>query len=292
MNKKRPFLMALATFGAIFIVFFILILVFTHLTGRPTPFPSGDRIGVIQVLGPIVSSDKLNRDIIRFREDSSIKAIILRIDSPGGGVGPSQEIHDEVAKTVKEKPVVVSMASVAASGGYYIAAPASSIVANPGSLTGSIGVIMEFTNIEDLLDKVGLRTNVIKSGPHKDIGSPVRPMDESDRTILQNIIQDVHNQFIDAVAEGRGMERDVAAQLADGRIYTGKQAFELGLVDRLGNLQVAVDVAAELSDVEGEPQLVYPEKEKPRLIEFLIQETMGQLRQEIFPGLQYRWNGL
>jgi protease-4 len=183
------------------------------------------------------------------------------------------------------------MASVAASGGYYIAAPASSIVANPGSLTGSIGVIMEFTNIEDLLDKVGLRTNVIKSGPHKDIGSPVRPMEESDRAILQNIIQDVHNQFIDAVAEGRGMERDVAAQLADGRIYTGKQAFDLGLVDRLGNLQAAVDVAAELSDVEGEPQLVYPEKEKPRLIEFLIQETMGQLRQEIFPGLQYRWNG-
>jgi len=283
--------MALATFGAIFIVFFILILVFAHLTGRPTPFPSGDRIGVIQVVGPIISSDKINRDLIRFREDPSIKAIILRVDSPGGGVGPSQEIHDEVAKTVKEKPVVVSMASVAASGGYYIAAPASSIVANPGSLTGSIGVIMEFTNIEDLLDKVGLRTNVIKSGPHKDIGSPVRPMEESDRAILQNIIQDVHNQFIDAVAEGRGMERDVAAQLADGRIYTGKQAFDLGLVDRLGNLQAAVDVAAELSDVEGEPQLVYPEKEKPRLIEFLIQETMGQLRQEIFPGLQYRWNG-
>ena len=246
---------------------------------------------MIQVVGPIISSDKINRDLIRFREDPSIKAIILRVDSPGGGVGPSQEIHDEVAKTVKEKPVVVSMASVAASGGYYIAAPASSIVANPGSLTGSIGVIMEFTNIEDLLDKVGLRTNVIKSGPHKDIGSPVRPMEESDRAILQNIIQDVHNQFIDAVAEGRGMERDVAAQLADGRIYTGKQAFDLGLVDRLGNLQAAVDVAAELSDVEGEPQLVYPEKEKPRLIEFLIQETMGQLRQEIFPGLQYRWNG-
>ncbi|AJF06941.1 signal peptide peptidase SppA [Geoalkalibacter subterraneus] len=292
MNKKRPFLMALATFGAIFIVFFILILVFTHLTGRSIPFPSGDRIGVVQVLGPIVSSDKLNRDLIRFREDPSIKAIVLRVDSPGGGVGPSQEIHDEVAKTVKEKPVVVSMASVAASGGYYIAAPASSIVANPGSITGSIGVIMEFTNIEDLLDKVGLKTNVIKSGPHKDIGSPVRPMDESDRVILQNLIQDVHNQFIDAVAEGRDMERTVAAQLADGRIYTGKQALDLGLIDRLGNLQVAVDLAAELSGVEGEPQLVYPEKEKPRLVEFLIQETMGQLRQEIFPGLQYRWNGL
>ncbi len=284
--------MALATFGAIFIVFFILILVFTHLTGRSIPFPSGDRIGVVQVLGPIVSSDKLNRDLIRFREDPSIKAIVLRVDSPGGGVGPSQEIHDEVAKTVKEKPVVVSMASVAASGGYYIAAPASSIVANPGSITGSIGVIMEFTNIEDLLDKVGLKTNVIKSGPHKDIGSPVRPMDESDRVILQNLIQDVHNQFIDAVAEGRDMERTVAAQLADGRIYTGKQALDLGLIDRLGNLQVAVDLAAELSGVEGEPQLVYPEKEKPRLVEFLIQETMGQLRQEIFPGLQYRWNGL
>lgn len=292
MKKKRPILMALATFGAIFIVFFVLILVFSRLTGRPSPFPTGDRVGVVPVLGAIVSSDTINQNLIRFRDDPSIKAIILRVDSPGGGVGPSQEIHDEVVKAAAEKPVVVSMAAVAASGGYYLAAPASRIVANPGSLTGSIGVIMEFTNIEELLDKIGLRANVIKSGEHKDIGSPVRPMDESDRDILQALIHDVHEQFVDAVAEGRELDRQEVIELADGRIFTGRQAQELGLVDVLGNLQTAVDVAAELAKIDGKPELVYPKSEKPRLIEYLIQEATGQLRQESIPELQYLWNGL
>ncbi|PLY06689.1 MAG: signal peptide peptidase SppA, partial [Desulfuromonas sp.] len=255
----------------------------------------GEKVGVVEVRGAILSSESLIDDLITFRDNDSVKAIVLRIDSPGGGVAPSQEVHEEVVRTLQSKPVVVSMGSVAASGGYYIAAPCSRIVANPGSLTGSIGVIMEFTNIEQLMQKVGLYNEVVKSGKHKDIGSPVRPMTPDDRALLQGVIDDVHRQFVDAVASGRKLPREEVAPLADGRIFTGRQARDLGLVDELGNLEDAIRLAASLGGIEGEPDVVYPAEETPRVFDYLIEQAAEAfqrgLRDESH-GLQYRWSGV
>ncbi len=287
--------MALLVIGGVFISFVLMIIVIASLVGTSTPIPIGHKVGVIRVVGPIIASDKTVEEIVRFRRDDSIDAVVLRVDSPGGGVGPSQEIYTEVERLAAAKPVVVSMGAVAASGGYYVAAPADLIVANPGTITGSIGVIMEFTNFEELLDKIGLKNRVVKSGKHKDIGSPVRPMTDEDRAILQALIDDVHRQFVNAIVEGREMDFDTVLKLADGRIFSGKQAKELGLVDKLGNFRDAVNQAATLASIDGEPKLVYPPKEKPDFIEYFMQEAIGQfkegIREESVAGLQYLWNG-
>ncbi len=238
--QKRPFLIALALLGGIFAFFLALILAVSHFLDRPARFIKHHQVGVVEVEGVIVDSKKIIEQLDDFHEDGSIKAIVLRINSPGGGVGPSQEIHDEVRRIDADKPVVVSMGSVAASGGYYIAAPARVIFANPGTITGSIGVIMEFTNVQELLEKIGLHSQVVKSGKHKDIGSPVRPMTEEDRALLQALIDDVHTQFVDSVAAGRQLEVQKVRTFADGRIFTGRQARELGLVDELGGLEAAI----------------------------------------------------
>jgi protease-4 len=294
--KKRPFLMALLLLGAVFIFFVALVYAISSIMGRAGSLPIGKKVGVIEVTGVIAASKDIIEQLIDFRDDDTVKAIVLRVDSPGGGVGPSQEIYEEVRKTLDVKPVVVSMGSVAASGGYYIAVPARRILANPGSITGSIGVIMEFTNFQELLQKIGLRSDVVKSGEHKDIGSPIRPMTESDRKILQTMIDDVHSQFIDAVAEGRKMDPDIVRALADGRIFTGRQAMAAGLVDELGNLQDAIDAAAELAGIEGKPKVVYPPEEKSGILDYLVQETISQLRHGLqgqgSPGLRYIWSGI
>jgi len=292
--KKHPFLMASLTLGAIFIFFLVVIFVIAAMTGHQTTFPMGDKVGVIKVQGPILTSDQIIDEIVNFRKDESIKAIVLRVDSPGGGVGPSQEIYEEVHKAVAVKPVVVSMGSVAASGGYYISAPASQILANPGTITGSIGVIMEFTNFEELLQKIGLKSQVVKSGEHKDIGSPVRPMTAEDKKILQGLIDDVHQQFISAVAEGRKLPEEKVRELADGRIYTGQQAKELGLVDKLGNLQDAVKTAGELAGIKEEPNVVYPPEDKPKFLDYLVEETASRIKGVFVKesaGFQYLWTG-
>jgi len=293
--KKRPFLMAFLLVGCIFVFFFLSVLVIASFMGRPTAFPVGEKVAVIEVEGVIASARDLNERLIAFRDDPSVKAIVLRINSPGGGVGPSQEIHEEVGKTVRIKPVVVSMGSVAASGGYYIAAPAQRILANPGTITGSIGVIMEFTNIQELLGKIGLQNAVVKSGEHKDIGSPTRPMSERDRQILQELIDDVHQQFMTAIAEGRKMDMNKVRALADGRIFSGNQALKLGLVDELGNLQDAIRVAGKLGGIEGEPAVVYPPDPRPRLLDYLVEQGASQigevLKGDVQPGLQFVWPG-
>lgn len=294
--KKRPFLLALIILCAIFIFFVALVYSLSSIMGRTARLPIGEKVGVIEVSGVIAGSKEVIEQIIDFRDDDSIKAIVLRIDSPGGGVGPSQEIYEEVRKATAVKPVVASMGSVAASGGYYIAAPTQRIIANPGTITGSIGVIMEFTNFQELLQKIGLRSDVVKSGEHKDIGSPVRPMTEDDRKILQAMIDDVHQQFIDAVAAGRSMELDRVRSLADGRVYTGRQAMEAGLVDDLGNLQDAIGIAAEMAGIKGEPRVVYPPDEKPSILNYFIEETASQLRrgfqEQAAAGLSYIWSGI
>jgi len=293
--KKRPFLLALFLSVGIFIFFLTLILLFTGSITTSSSLALGEKVGVIEVTGTISSSKKIIEQLEEFCEDSSVKAIVLRIDSPGGGVGPSQEIYREVSKAVDIKPLVVSMGGVAASGGYYISAPSSRIFANPGTITGSIGVIMEFTNVENLLEKIGLKSQVVKSGINKDIGSPVRPMTEEDRKLLQSLIDDVHEQFIMDVSQGRGLSVEAVRAVADGRIYTGRQALDRGLVDELGNLQDAISSAAALAGISGEPKVVYPPKEKRKLIDYLVESfsdhLVRSLREGTGTGLQYIWQG-
>lgn len=262
--------MALSIVGAIFLFFVILALLLSGRCGRHTKIALGDKIGVVEVTGVIETAEEIIEELNDFRDDDTVKAIVLRIDSPGGAVAPSQEIYTEVKKVVAEKPVIVSMGSVAASGGYYIAVGAQKIVANPGTMTGSIGVLMEFANYEELLKKIGWRNEVVKSGRFKDIGSPDRPMTDDDRRILQAMIDDVQDQFVAAVAEGRHMETGKVRALADGRIMTGRQAQAAGLVDELGGLEDAIDLAAELAGIE-DPKVIYPEPPKPKLIDFLME---------------------
>jgi protease-4 len=221
-----------------------------------------DRIALIRVEGVILDAQQTVSDLKKFGESPSVKAIVLRIDSPGGGVVPSQEIHDAVlrVRNKQNKAVVASMGTVAASGGYYIAAATDRIMANPGTLTGSIGVIMELANLEGLLKKIGVENVVVKSGRHKDIGSPFRKMSDEDRRILQSVMDDVHTQFIEAVAEGRSLDVSDVRPLADGRIFTGRQAKEIKLVDELGDLDDAIRLAADLGGIEGEPKVVEPRK--------------------------------
>lgn len=217
-----------------------------------------DRIALIRIEGVILDAQETIGELKRFSENPSVKAIVLRIDSPGGGVVPSQEIYDAVrrVRTKNNKAVIASMGSVAASGGYYIAAATDRIVANPGTLTGSIGVIMETANVEGLLQKIGVEGVVIKSGKYKDVGSPLRKMTDEERGLMQTVMDDVHKQFIEAVAEGRSLELTDVQALADGRIFTGRQAKDAKLVDELGNLDDAIQLAADVVGIEGEPKVI------------------------------------
>ncbi|PLX85264.1 MAG: signal peptide peptidase SppA [Desulfuromonas sp.] len=293
--KKRPFLMASATIGAIFLFFLLLILASNSWQGSAGLVSVGDKVGVLEVIGPIEESKHLIDQIHAFRDNDAVKAVVLRVDSPGGGVGPSQEIYTEIKRLTAIKPVVVSMGSVAASGGYYIAAPAQRIFANPGTITGSIGVIMSFANYQELMDKVGVKSLVIKSGPFKDTGSATRPFTDEENRLMQLLIDDVHAQFVEAVSEGRNLTSEVAAKLADGRIYTGRQAQNLGLVDEQGNLQDAIDYAAAQVGLEKDPDLLYPRPEEKSLLDRVLESSLGSLATEIKtyhnPGLSYLWPG-
>ncbi len=249
--------------------------------------PIGEKIAIVRVEGPIIDSKNVVDELREYTKNSSIKAIVLRVDSPGGAVAPSQEIYEEVRKTAAKKKVVVSMGSVAASGGYYISAPATRIIANPGTLTGSIGVIMEIPNIEGLMNKVGIKTEVIKSGRHKDIASIFRGRSKEERDILQSVLDDVHEQFITAVAEGRQMMPDDVRKIADGRIFTGKQALKLGLVDELGNLEDAISAASKLAGIKGEPEIV-TRKDRFSIIELLRGQFPKEVS-ELFPTLKIKY---
>jgi protease-4 len=236
----------------------------------------GPKIGIVEIEGTIMSSRRIVDQIISYREDGAVKAIVLRIDSPGGGVAPSQEIYQEVTRTKQYKKVVASLGSVAASGGYYIASGADAIVSNPGTLTGSIGVIMQFSNVEGLMELIGLKTYTYKSGKHKDIGSPFREPTEEDQRIVMDVIESVYDQFVEAVAEGRDMDVETVKRFADGRIFTGRQAMDFGLVDRMGNLQDAIGLAAEMAGIRGQPHVIYPKK-RLSLLDFLLSKAAVKL---------------
>jgi protease IV len=217
----------------------------------------GDRIGVVEIEGMITQSGDAMTDIVRFREDDSIKGVILRINSPGGAVGPTQEIYREARKLREKKKVFVSMGGVCASGGYYIASAGEKIYANPSTITGSIGVIMEQTVIEDLLKKIGVQANTLKAGEYKDVGSPFRKMTDEERAYLNRILTGIHDQFIADVAAGRGMAVESARKLSDGRIYTGTQAMEVKLVDNIGTFYDCRDDLKKALNIKGKPVLVY-----------------------------------
>lgn len=208
------------------------------------------------LLGENGGTDAIIRQLHEARDDDSIQAVVLRVNSPGGSASASQEVGEEIQKLRSTgKPIVTSMGDVAASGGYWIAALTDKIYANPATLTGSIGVYIPYTNWQELFKKIGVQQEKIKSGPHKDIMSPDRPMTPEERTIIQTMVDDMYNQFVEIVAQGRKLEMDKVRKLADGRIYTGKQAKELGLVDELGNMYDAIDAAAQLAGIQGKPEI-------------------------------------
>jgi protease-4 len=256
---------------------------FSHLRGREAGLMFGDKVGVLEVKGVIGNVQPTIEELAKFRKDGSVKAVVVRIESPGGGVSPSQELYQEIRRTVREKPVVVSMGSVAASGGYYIACAAQKIYANPGTITGSIGVILQFTNFEELLKKIGFRMEVVKSGPYKDVGNPGREMTAEEKAYLQDMVDNVHQQFVRDVARGRRMKVEKVREVADGRIFTGEQAMELGLVDELGNLKDAINAAAKMAAIEGEPKIVYPEKEKKSVFDYLFDRITEKLANNLQP---------
>jgi protease-4 len=274
--KQKRILIGLGVIIVLLVFFFSVLFLISRSTGRSGRFAFGDKIAIVEIRGVITQSSGIIEEIHQYVDDEGVKAIILRIDSPGGGVGPSQEIHREILKIKAKKRVVASLGSVAASGGYYIACASDRIVANPGTITGSIGVLMEFTNIEELFKKIGIKGVVVKSGELKDIGSPFREMTPEERKIIQGVIDNVHQQFIQAVAEGRKLDRSKVIEIADGRILTGEQAKQLGLVDQIGNLQDAIDTTAKMVGIEGKPNILYP-KRRISLWELLIRETVSAI---------------
>jgi protease-4 len=219
---------------------------------------SGDgKIGVVEIEGTITDMKEAMEDVVKFKEDDSIKGVILRINSPGGAVGPTQEIYSEIKKLKQSKKVYVSMGSVCASGGYYLAVTGDKVYASPSTITGSIGVIMQQTVVEDLMKKIGVEANTIKSGPLKDTGTPFRKMRDDERKYLQGVIDSIYEQFVNDVAEGRKLPIDQVKQLADGRIYTGLQAKETGLIDNIGTFYDVVDDMKKELGIHGKPSLVY-----------------------------------
>ncbi|MFA4874331.1 MAG: signal peptide peptidase SppA [bacterium] len=221
---------------------------------------AGKKIGVIEVNGFIASADDLVKDIEDVRKDDNIASVVLRIESPGGTIGGSQEILEAVKKMAEKKPVVASMGSVAASGGYYVACGATKILANPGTVTGSIGVRMDHLTVGLLLKWAKIGHETLKSGKYKDIGSFDRPITPEERAILEGVLTDLHQQFKETVAQARKLPMEKVDELADGRVFTGRQAKDLGLVDELGGFVEAIRLAADLGGIKGEPRLSYQKK--------------------------------
>ncbi|HEY4619757.1 MAG TPA: signal peptide peptidase SppA [Nitrospirota bacterium] len=273
MRKKHPILFIFLSLSVISLFIFIAAYVITVGLGN-FPLSVGEKIAVVKIEGVILDSKDIIEELREHRENKSVKAIMLRIDSPGGAVAPSQEIYTEVLNIRDEgkKKIVTSMGSVAASGGYYIASASDRIVANPGSVTGSIGVIIELANVSGLMKKVGVESVVIKSGKFKDVGSLFRTMTPEERELLQGVIDDTYDQFVDAVAAGRGINKEDLLPIADGRVFTGRQAKKLGLVDDLGSMQDAIKITADIAGIKGEPDIIQ-KKKKFSILERLLKNS-------------------
>ena len=295
-GKKHPILIVLAIVCIIGVILgsglvFILKVFFPSDSG----ISLANKISVIPIEGPISNAKSITSQLVKYKKDSKIKAIILRINSPGGAVGPTQEIFKEIRRTRKAKKVVASMGGVAASGGYYIAAAADKIVANPGTVTGSIGVVMQYVVFEELMKKIGVRFEVLKSGEFKDMGSPHRELTERERELFNALILDIKGQFVESVAESRDLPIEKVLEIADGRIFTGKKAKELGLVDILGNFQDAIETAKTLAGIKGDVTLVYPRRKRMGLLDLFLgslSKVLMDLMRNNNSQLEYKWNGL
>ena len=255
--------------------------------------PSGE-IALVHVNGMLMDSRDIVRQLSDYRHDPQVRGIILRIDSPGGAVAPAQEIYSEIMKLrADHKTVYASMGTVAASGGYYIACAADYVLANPGTLTGSISAVMAFNNIEELTKKVGVKPYIIKSGKFKDVGSPLRAMTPDEQKLLQDVVNDVHEQFVQAIAAGRDLPLAEVHKIADGRIMTGQQALKLKLIDEVGGLEKTIDLLAKKLNVAGRPKII-EQKDKVPFFDWLLQGSLSSgLVQTLMPSpqarLQYLW---
>lgn len=280
--RKHPVIFGFFLLSLLCIVFFLLAFVLGSASEDKRSFALNNKVGVVKVEGVISDSHEIIEQLNQFSQDDSIKAVIVRIDSPGGGVAPSQEIYAAVTDAKKKKKIVASMGSLAASGGYMIACAADKIVANPGTLTGSISAIMHFANAEELLKKLGLKASVVKSGKFKDLGSPARPMTNEERALLQELVDDIYDQFLEMVANDRKIPKEKLRKIADGRVFTGRQALKLGLVDYLGDMGYAVTLVGEISGLKGKPELVYPKKKGSKFWDYIFSEMFtafeGQMR--------------
>jgi len=265
------------TFIIIAIIILIFIGLFTGFSGKKVNYKGTEKVFVINLQGVIYNQDKFIRKLARYADKDYVKAIVIRIDSPGGSVGMSQEIYREV-KRVREsgKPVVVSTGSTCASGGYYVALGANKILTNPGTVTGSIGVIVNFPVYEELMDKVGIESNTIKSGKYKDTGNPARKMTEADSLRFQSIVDKLHSQFFNAVLNERPISAEQLKEVADGRVLTGQQAVELGLADSLGTMYDAVNLAADMAGIVGKPEIIRPEKKEISLLDLLLNDRLKE----------------
>jgi len=291
MSTKKILLIIGGCFTGLLLLFIGSVLLATLIfSDRTKSFSEGSGVGLVEVNGMIVDSKEPIRQLRHFLKKDSVKSVVLRIDSPGGVVGPSQEIYEEVRKLAARKKVVVSMGSLAASGGYYIASPATVIYANPGTITASIGVLIKFSNLEGLFGKLGISSTTIKTGSFKDAGAPDRPLSPEDRAMFQAVIDSTHEQFVKAVAEGRKLPVDDVRKIADGRILSGEQAKAAKLVDKLGNLQDAIEEAGRLGGISGEPSIITPPKKKVSYLDLLAggaeEKFNGVLNKAVGRGLQ------
>jgi protease-4 len=287
-SKKHSILAVLVILGIVALLLGAILTLLSGTSGSSPLLSFREKIGVVTIEGTITDPEPVVNQLVEFKKDKGIKAIILRVNSPGGGVAPSQEIYREVRKAAATKPVIASLGSVAASGGYYVASGANKIVANPGTLTGSIGVIMEFAQLEELFQKIGVGLEILKSGEFKDIGSPYRKLTQRDKDLLNALILEIQNQFVEAVAQGRNLPVEKVREIADGRILSGSQSKELGLVDQLGDFQDALDLAKEMSDIKGEVTLVYPKKPRARFWDLLFRDASEALYRSLRSTLGMR----
>jgi protease-4 len=293
--KKHPILTVFIFLGITVLFLGGVMGIILSFLGPSSGLGFSNKIGVIDIRGTIADPEPFLSQLVEFKKDKQIRAIILRIDSSGGGVGASQEIYREVRKVTETKKVIVSLGAVAASGGYYIASAGDRIIANPGTITGSIGVKMEIFQIQELSEKIGIGLEVLKSGEFKDIGSPYRELTKEEEGLIKELLSDIQEQFISAVSEGRNIPSEKVREIADGRIFTGSTALDLGLVDQLGNFRDAVDLAKKMAGIEGEPRLVYPTETRIRLWDLILQNATkalySALKDSIKPVIEYRWDG-
>jgi len=278
---KQNNILILSLIASVFLLFVLLLVIsYNFMTnGRFSISDDSPTIAVIELIGPIYDSKSIIRQFKKYGENDDIDAIIFRISSPGGGVSASQEIYEEVRKIRNSgKPILASLGAVAASGGYYVAIAANKIMSNPATVTGSIGVIVGLPNYEGLMNKLGLSYVNITSGPHKDSGSPYRELKKEDREIFQNIVDDLYNQFVEAVSLERNISEDRIREVADGRIYSGLVAKELGLIDTLGTYEDALKYAVELAGLSGKPRVIKERRKQPSIFDLLFGDIQNVLR--------------